>query len=1057
MLLVDFSAMQKFCTYLALIAALLLLPETVAASNFDSNDRVRLDSLVGADRYGAYEYLGRALEEYLQSDSSELLGRLHMIATSIDQQFGDSWWSRQVTLYSGWDADARTQRAGLFQKFATMFGGNEELTDSAVVSLATEFLTLGDSAAAAKVYHNGGLMLARQRQIKAAQRLLGASVTISRQAGDLADLARAWHSLGTIYEKLDSLIWAGNYFDSSLTVRNRIGDSLGVAVCLNHIGAIYLQFEEHVRAREYFDEALRLCRQANDTVQTLDVLFHLLEAFSQQESEATLVGWLEEIEALGAEGLPRYSIRLIQAQALVAQKRGEYQQALMDLGKALVLVRPPMQPRLRLSLLIRQAALFNATGKYDRALSGYLEAYDLAQATGNPQALADIVHNLGATAQRLGLLESAAEYYRDAVNRNRRLGRVCAVTAALGNLIEVYLSRSEPALAERYEQELETTSEYCDDPRTRAQTCLVLAQLISPDYLDTARQYFQALNDRQGELLTLIAEAEHAREQHLYKEANELLGKAALLVAQADVYENRQRYELARGMLAYDAKQFDTAYHYLARVIDRLEATRRSLPETHLRAARQSRSRFVYETMTMLWWQRLKAGSAPAVDSLVRYLESAKSRTLLDLLSGGRELQRSETVDSLRQKERQLLQQLEQYELQAQLRREAPVHQALLHTADSLSRELEQMRLKISLADPQSQQIYEPGRVDLAQIKTHLLDSSTLVLDYLLTPERSILVALDRQQVRVLDLPSRPEIAGALIDYLALLRGSATIDSLQTPFVVATDSLSSLLLGDMVEDLDSYRKLLISTDGPLAVLPFGALRVDSSYLAERLEITYLPSLHLLEAEKRQHPDLAQASLLAIAVPDAEGMASLRYSREEVNSIARLFDSTRSEILIGVEAAKEILQSEQAQQFDYLHFATHSSINHDDPLRSKLWLSADTSSSLAALSLAEVMHLRLAAELVALSSCESGGGRYRLGEGIEGFVRGFLYAGAERVLVSLWPVEDLATMEFMVGFYEQLGFGYGESLRRTKLKLIHSNRLRLRHPYYWSPFILISAN
>ncbi|MFH2056044.1 MAG: CHAT domain-containing tetratricopeptide repeat protein, partial [bacterium] len=999
----------------------------------------------------------RQLEVYLQSESAELMTHLRAIAGLIEQHFGDSWYLRQISLYSGWDATARERRSQLLRRYTAMLDPQQISSDSTARELAEDFLGLADTAAAAKVYYNGGVLLNRQGKIEAATELLGRSLALSQAAGDLAGQARAYHSLGILFENLDSLIWAGDYFDSALTLRTEIGDSLGIAACLNHIGVVYLQFEKHTLAQKFFEEALRLRRRSTDSLQIIDVLLNLIESLSQQESESTVLAWLNEAESLSGTELPRsFQVRLLQAQALVAQKQGDWQQAQARLAQALATLPDKGESRLRLALLIRQAALHNAAGEYDQALAGYLEAYDLAGAVGNSLALADILHNLGATAQRLGQYESAADYYREAVNRNRHLGRVCAVVAALGNLIEVYLSRAEPELAERYLQELQTTAEYCDDPQTRAQTCLILAQLISPAYLDTARQYYEAVGNRQGLLRTLIAEAESAREDSAYAEAAVLLDRAAVLVKQAELYENRQRYELARGLLDYDSGQLDSAYQYLARVIGRLEATRRSLPETRLRAARQSSSRFVYEKMTLLWWQRLQAGYPAAVDSLLYYLESAKSRTLLDLLAGEEDREFSGSADSLRQNEAKLLHQLENFELQAQLQQESPAHQAALHMVDSLSRQLEQVRLRISLADPASRQVYQLRSGNLDEIRSLLPDSSTLVLDYLLTPESTLLLALDSRGQRVIALPSRPEIAETLIRFLALLRGSATVDSLLEPFALATDSLTRMVLAEIVPELGSYHSLLVSPDGPLAVLPFGALRVDSSYFAEQLEIMYIPSLQLLEADDRQPPRLAEASLLAVAVPEAEGMASLRYSREEVDSIARLFDSRHSEVLIGDPSAKKILQSSRAREFDFLHFATHSSINHDDPLRSRLWLSADTTGNLASLSLAEVMHLRLNAELVVLSSCESGGGRYRLGEGIEGFVRGFLYAGADRVLVSLWPVEDLATMEFMIGFYDQLGRGYGESLRATKLKLIHSARLRLRHPYYWSPFVLITA-
>ena len=78
----------------------------------------------------------------------------------------------------------------------------------------------------------------------------------------------------------------------------------------------------------------------------------------------------------------------------------------------------------------------------------------------------------------------------------------------------------------------------------------------------------------------------------------------------------------------------------------------------------------------------------------------------------------------------------------------------------------------------------------------------------------------------------------------------------------------------------------------------------------------------------------------------------------------------------------------------------------------------------------------------------------MGEGVEGFVRAFIYAGCRNVVVSYWEVEDFASAVFMKTFYQNLSRGYAAALREAKLEMIRSPRLRLRHPYFWAPFVLV---
>jgi CHAT domain-containing protein len=103
---------------------------------------------------------------------------------------------------------------------------------------------------------------------------------------------------------------------------------------------------------------------------------------------------------------------------------------------------------------------------------------------------------------------------------------------------------------------------------------------------------------------------------------------------------------------------------------------------------------------------------------------------------------------------------------------------------------------------------------------------------------------------------------------------------------------------------------------------------------------------------------------------------------------------------------------------------------------------------------EIFDLKLNAELVVLSACETGLGKQVKGEGLVGLTHAFFYAGTSSVLVSLWKVQDRSTADLMVNFYQELDAGKNkaESLRQAKLRMIQQNRYA--HPYYWAPFVLM---
>jgi CHAT domain-containing protein len=143
-------------------------------------------------------------------------------------------------------------------------------------------------------------------------------------------------------------------------------------------------------------------------------------------------------------------------------------------------------------------------------------------------------------------------------------------------------------------------------------------------------------------------------------------------------------------------------------------------------------------------------------------------------------------------------------------------------------------------------------------------------------------------------------------------------------------------------------------------------------------------------------------------------------------------------------------------YRYLHFATHGIVNAANPTLSGLAFEQDTSSTDdGILHLGEVYNLSLNADLVVLSACETGLGQIAKGEGIIGLTRGFLYAGASNLLVSLWQVNDATTSNLMLDFYGQMleGSSKPQALREAKLQMIRRH-YEYAKPYFWSPFILI---
>jgi len=271
--------------------------------------------------------------------------------------------------------------------------------------------------------------------------------------------------------------------------------------------------------------------------------------------------------------------------------------------------------------------------------------------------------------------------------------------------------------------------------------------------------------------------------------------------------------------------------------------------------------------------------------------------------------------------------------------------------------------------------------------------------------------------------------------------------------------LSADLVTPLLTDrkLTGIRRLYVVPHGVLNYLPFAVLPIDTapagSLLIDRYAVTYLPAAATL----LQAPDAQPAprSLLAMA----PARSRLRYAPDEVRSIDAMFEPN-ARLLLGAGATESQFKR-LAGGFSMLHLATHGSFNKVNPLLSGLELEADADND-GLLQVHEVLGLRLHANLVTLSACETalGSGYFAevpAGDDFVGMTRAFLAAGSVSVVATLWDVDDQASVTLMTRFYQRMKQSSdiestADSLTRAQREL-HASKT-LAHPYYWAPFVVV---
>lgn len=487
-------------------------------------------------------------------------------------------------------------------------------------------------------------------------------------------------------------------------------------------------------------------------------------------------------------------------------------------------------------------------------------------------------------------------------------------------------------------------------------------------------------------------------------------------------------------------------------------------------------------------------GRSPSPELAARALEvatRAQARGLLDLVMESVAEVRQETAPSALRERSRVVAQLERLERELLDLPETDGEEAaaqLERRRQDLLAQLERIEREISARSGRVVLQTEPLTVE--EIRSRVVEPGTLLLSYFIGEEASSAWLLTEDHLEMVQLPPRRELEGDIRAYTRVLprRAPGSREILDR----AGRRLSRHLLKPYEQHLEGER-LLVVADGALHGLPFGALPLpegaagvrwnqEDTLLVDRFQVTHLPSPAVLTALRRREEERVRKEgarpgrgplLAVVANPDFGSTAAPRpgntrawssirdleplpFSAREAEGLVELVgDPDRTLQALGTEANRQLFEGGRLTPYPIVHIATHAHVDTEHPELSTLVLSdrdADGRPRPALLQLYELYELQLPAQLVVLSACRTARGEPVRGEGMVGLTRGFLHAGASRVVHSLWDVDDQATQELMVGFYEGLlrqGLPPAAALRQAQNDLRSSRP----EPYFWAGFVL----
>jgi len=866
-----------------------------------------------------------------------------------------------------------------------------------------------------------------------------------RALGHLRQAAELWGGLGDRFLKAVALYQEGRTaarlmgweearepMEAALSLFRDIGDRREESKVLNSLGLLYADRGEPQAAIERYQESLRLARELKDGNRQAGILNNLGSAYDQMGDKRKAI--LHQEEAL--------------AVARTVASTGDEATALNNLGDT-----------------------YFSLGHWEKARSFFLEALELNRKMGDLAREAKTLNNLGSTATQLGRLDEALALHDQALALGWENGDPVAQGFALNNLGSLYFRLGQ-----------------FDKTIARCGQALSLAG-ASADIELNARHLLGAAHRKRGDLAAARAEVEKALA---------LSRKRGSHVQEAEVILSLARLERESGDLG-------AALSRSTEAIEIIESLRERVDSAELRAlflgANQTFYEFSIDTLMALHKARPEAGFA--ADAL-RMSERARARSLLEILNeAGAEIRRW-ADPALLERERRLgaevsLRERRRLELLGGGKAAPePLAEAGKRLVSALD-DYQQVQLELRASSPRYAALTQPRPLNLLEIQTQVLDDDALLLEYALGQERSYLWAVTPESVQGFELPGRAAIEAAATRYYELLTArnrDVAGESLperrkretgaDKDLAVAARDLSRMILLP-VEPLLGARTLLFVADGALQYIPFAALPVPSSGvpLVDRHEVVTLPSASALavlrrEIEGRPKPagilavladpvfQREDARLTRRSLPraltndrgsgaDLLKLPRLFQSEEEARTILALVPAGQRFQALGFAASRETATSGELANFRNVHFATHGILQSDHPELSSLVLSMFDERGQPQdgfLRLNDIYNLELNADLVVLSACQTALGKDIRGEGLIGLTRGFMYAGAARVLASLWSVEDRATAELMKRFYRAMlvdRLSPSAALRQAQIEM--SRTPRWSSPYYWAGFIL----
>ena len=885
------------------------------------------------------------------------------------------------------------------------------------------------------------------------------------EAVTLSQIAKGYDQLG---EKLKALA----FYSQAFPLLQQVKDETGEATTLNNIGLIHDSLGEKQEALDYYNRAIPILQRTGD---------HRVEAYT--------------INNIG----------------LVYDSLGEKEKALEHYRRALQILHDDGDQRAEAATLNNIAFLYNSLGEKDRALDYFGQALPLLRSVGDHHVEAITINNIGYVYESQGDRVKALTYFNQALPILRVVGdrRVEAVT--LNNIGLVHFSLNEKQTALEYFNRSLPLRRAVGDRQGEATTLSDIGHyyassdepLKASDYYNQALSLSRAVQDRslEASILERIARLERAR--------GNLVQARVPIEAAIEIIESLRTkivsQELRASYFASSQQYFETYIALLMQLHNRYP--REGHDAQALSMSERARARSLLEMLT-----EARASVREGVDPTLLQ----KERSLQQVLNAkaaiqSRLLQADSREDQSAALGKEINSLLGQYhDLEAQIRISSPRYAALTQPSPISLKEIQEQLLDSDtvlleyamgaeksylwivtsnslesselpprgVIEAATRRVYEllternrrvkfetaverQARVNAADAQ--YLDKATALTQMILAPVAKHLGPNGKRRILVVSDGALNYLPFAALPLPRLKQPQMAVESRTASFVpLVVDhevvSLPSVSALEALRRESTGRKL---ADKTLAVLADPVFERDDERLRGG-KIVEGPPIRRVNASES---DLVDEHVQAPASSPPQSVVSdntsriqrLPFTRREAEEILALVPAADRMRALDFDASRSTAVSPELGRYRFVHFGTHGLLDSTHPELSGIVLSMFDRKGHEQdgyLRVHEIFNLKLPVELVVLSGCRTGLGKEIKGEGLVGMTRGFMYAGATRVVVSLWDVSDEASARLMVQFYKAMlvkRVSPASALREAQKALWKEGRWS--SPYYWAAFVL----